>query len=151
MIWADNFYHSIQTLNMIYDYLFYKSYQLGQRSRNFDDMPVLAGVIWVSLCFILNLFTLKFILEAGGIINISIGVKYKYIFSLILILLLVFYYTYKGNYLCIIKKHEAMERRRGRSLHPIIVIASYYIISFLLGMVAALYRNGDWIFNNNST
>ncbi len=29
----------------IYNYLFYKSYQMGERSKNFEGMPILGGIL----------------------------------------------------------------------------------------------------------
>ena len=66
---------------MIYDYLFFKSYQLGKRSRNFEDIPVLAAVIWVGACFMFNIFTVAISLEVFGYSGSFIfDKKYKYIF-----------------------------------------------------------------------
>jgi high-affinity Fe2+/Pb2+ permease len=131
----------------IYNYLFYKSYQIGQRSGNFEGMPVLAGVIWVSFCAMLNLFTLYFLLE--GLLGVNQNLfkrEYKYIFALIWVLLLIFYYSYKERYKRIIAHYQDKERSKGKSLHPIIVIFLYYGLSFVLGTLAAMYRNGDGIF-----
>ena len=133
---------------MLYDYLFYKSYQLGKWSRNFEDIPVLAGVIWVGMCFTFNIFAFTFLLEGLGYINsVAFESKYKFIFSISLILLLIFYYMYKGRYKKIIEKYEEKERAKGKCPHPIIVIALYYVISFVLGTMAAMYKNGDGIFS----
>lgn len=132
---------------MIYDYLFFKSYQLGQRSRNFDDMPVLAGVIWVGTCFMFNIFTIEFLLEALGFsVSFVLDSINKFVFSLGLLLLLIFYYTYKGRYKRIIERYEEKERQARRGLHPIIVIFFYFAVSFLFAMLAAMYKNGDGIF-----
>lgn len=132
---------------MIYDYLFYKGYQIGKWSKNFDDMPALAGIIWVAFCFMLNIFTVTILFEAWGLSSsFSFESKYKYIFSLALVLLLIFYYTYNGRYKKIVERYEDKERNKGNSLHPIIVILTYLIISFGLGTIAAMYKNGDGIF-----
>jgi hypothetical protein len=133
---------------MIYDYLFFKSYQLGKRSRNFEDIPVLAGVIWVGTCFMFNVFTIAMLLESIGLSgNFIFEKKYKYIFSLSLVFLLIFYYSYKGRYKKIIKIYEEKERIKGKSFHPVLVIIFYYVASFLIGTLTAMYKNGDGIFN----
>ena len=41
----------------IYNYLYYKTYLLAQRSKNFDDIPVLGGMLFVIPCFMFNIFT----------------------------------------------------------------------------------------------
>ncbi|MFN6379727.1 MAG: hypothetical protein ACK4WD_10645 [Flavobacteriales bacterium] len=132
---------------MIYDYLFFKSYQLGKRSRNFEDIPVLAGVIWVGACFMFNIYTIAMLAEAlgysGGFVFEK---KYKYIFSLGLVLLLIFYYSYKGRYKTIIERYEEKERMKGKGIHPVLVITFYYVASFLIGMLTAMFKNGDGVF-----
>ena len=132
---------------MIYDYLFFKSYQLGKRSRNFEDLPVLAGVIWVGVCFMLNIFTIAILLEALGFSgNFVLDRKYKYIFSLLLVLILILNYSFKGRYKRIIEQYEEKERQASKGLHPVIVIIFYYALSFLLLLLAGMYKNGDGIF-----
>jgi len=130
----------------IYNYLFYKTYVLALRSKNFDDIPALGGLIFVVLCVIFNIFTLAFLFEGLGIIDdVSFKKEYKYVFSLALVLLLLWYYMYKGRYKKIVSYYE--QKNKGESqLHPIIVIIIYYGISFGLGMLAAMYKNHDWIF-----
>jgi formate hydrogenlyase subunit 3/multisubunit Na+/H+ antiporter MnhD subunit len=133
---------------MIYNYLFYKGYQLGKWSKNFDDIPVLAGVMWVCACFIFNLFTIAFLLEGSGITgNLIFDRKYKFIFSLLLVLILIFYYAYKGRYKKIVEKYEDKERNTGKGLHPLIVVTIYFVISFGLMMIAGMYKNNDGIFS----
>lgn len=130
----------------IYNYLFYKTYVLALRSKNFDDIPALGGLIFVVLCVMFNIFTLTFLFEGLGIIDdVSFKKEYKYVFSLTLVLLLLWYYMYKGRYKKIVSYYE--QKNKGESqLYPIIVIIIYYGISFGLGMLAAMYKNHDWIF-----
>jgi hypothetical protein len=63
----------------VYNYLFYKSYQLALRSKNFDDMPTLGGIIFVVACIMFNIFTVSLALEGFGISNISFKKEYKYL------------------------------------------------------------------------
>lgn len=129
----------------IYNYLFYKTYLLAQRSRNFNDMPALGGLVFVSLCLILNLFTVIGLLERLNInTHIEFRKEYKYIFSLSIVVLLLFYYLYKGRYKKIIESFE--QKKGGIKLHPVIVIVIYYGISVFLMFLAATYKNQDWIF-----
>lgn len=129
----------------IYNYLFYKSYLLAQRSKNFDDVPVLGGLVFVILCFILNIFTVIGLLEGLDIdTHIEFKREYKYIFSLSIVVLLLLYYIYKGRYKRIIERFE--QKDAGLKLHPVIVIIVYYGISIFLMLLAATYKNRDWIF-----
>jgi len=130
----------------IYNYLFYKSYLLAQRSRNFDDIPVLGGLIFVAACVMFNIFAISFLLVGAGLIDVDFEEKYKYPFSFGLIGILLFYYLYKGKYKRIVAKNSARSKH-GLQIHPILVIIFYYVISFLIMLVAGMYKNNDWIFS----
>jgi len=108
-------------------------------------MPALGGLVFVSLCLILNLFTVIGLLERLNInTHIEFRKEYKYIFSLSIVVLLLFYYLYKGRYKKIIESFE--QKKGGIKLHPVIVIVIYYGISVFLMFLAATYKNQDWIF-----
>jgi len=129
----------------IYNYLFYKTYILTQRSGNFDDVPVLGGLLFVLPCLMFNIFTVFMLLDAWGVnTGMEFKKEYKYIFTFSLMGFLLIYYLYKGRYKKIIEKYEQKERKK--TLHPIIVIIIYYGVSFCLGMLAAMFKNQDWIF-----
>jgi len=130
---------------IIYDYLFYKTYSLSRCSKNFDDVPVLGGLLFILPCLMFNIFTI-FMLLSALIENTSIEFRkeYKYFFTFTLLILLLFYYLYKGRYKRIIEKFESKDKKLY--LHPIIVIIMYYGISFGLLLLAGMYKNQDWIF-----
>jgi hypothetical protein len=130
----------------MYNYLFYKAYQAGKRSGNFEDMPLLAGVLWVGLCLIFNFFSLCFILEKYEIIRIKIDTRYKYIFALGVTLLLIIYYSTGNRSSLIIEKYENKERLAGKSLNPILIVYLYLIMSFLIGTLCAMFKNGNGLF-----
>jgi len=137
---------------MIYDYLFYKGHQLAKKSKNWEDTPMLFAIMIISWCIILNLGTLLFLIEGlnkrnlefGGVI--SILNDYRYIFGGVVVLLIWLYYVYKGRWKRIVAKFEAKEEGRKNNIHPVIIVVAAYIVSFLLGMFAAMYKNGDGIF-----
>lgn len=137
---------------MIYDYLFYKGYQLAKKSKNWEDTPMLFAIGIIGWCIILNLGTLLFLIEGlnkgnlefGGVI--SFLNHFRYIFGVVVVLLIWLYYSYKGRWKRIIVKFEAKEEGRKNNIHPVIIIVAAYIVSFLLGMFAAMYKNGDGIF-----
>lgn len=129
----------------IYNYLFYKTYLLSQRSKNFDDVPALGGLLFVAPCLMFNIFTIFGLLDAWGVnTGIEFKKEYKFIFSISLVVILLLYYLYKGRYKRIIEKFE--QKKKGISIHPIIVILIYYGISFGLLLLAGMYKNHDWIF-----
>lgn len=129
---------------MIYDYLFFKSYQLALKSKNFDDTPVLGGIWGVLPCAMLNFITLILLIdtifrksiESSGILSIG-----RYIFGVIFVLSLLFYYKTGGRWKKIIEKYESREKIKGRSIHPVIVLVSAYAVSVIIINIAAMYRN----------
>lgn len=110
-------------------------------------MPVLGGIIFLVLCLMFNLFTIMLTLEGFGLIDINLDKKYKYLFSLALVLIVLFYYLQGNRYERIIEHYHKMEIRQGVGLHPVLVIAFYYISSFGLLLLAGLFKNGNWIFS----
>jgi len=129
----------------IYNYLFYKTYLLAQHSKNFEDIPALGGLLFVAPCLMFNIFTVFGLLDAWDVnTGIVFRKEYKYIFSISLVVILLLYYLYKGRYKRIIEKFE--QKKKGISIHPIIVIIIYYGISFGLLLLAGMYKNHDWIF-----
>lgn len=129
----------------IYNYLFYKTYILSQRSKNFDDVPVLGGLLFILPCMMFNIFTIFMLLSAWDIYTgIEFKKEYKYIFTFFLLIFLLLYYLYKGRYKRIVEKYK--QKEKGISIHPIIVIIVYYGVSFGLLLIAGMYKNHDWIF-----
>ncbi len=91
----------------IYNYLFYKSYLLAQRSRNFDDTPVLGGIIFVVGCLMFNIFTMFGLLEGFDIrTGIEFRKEYRFVFSISLVLLILWFYMHNGRYKKIISYYE---------------------------------------------
>lgn len=130
----------------IYNYLFFKGYQLAVRSRNFDGMLVFGAISFVVLCIMFNIFTVFLLLEGLGWVAVSFEKEYKFPFILGLVLVILFYYLYKERYKKILERCEQKERVRGIALHPVLVFIMYYGINFGLMLLAGLYKNGDWIF-----
>lgn len=129
----------------IYNYLFYKTYILAKHSRNFDDTPVLGGIIFVVACMMFNTFTVAQVLEGVGVMDVEFKDKYKFPFAFALVGLFLGYYLFKGRYKKIIEKYNSNKSGKFQ-LHPIFVIIIYYGVSFCLLLLAGLYKNQDWIF-----
>ena len=130
---------------IIYNYLFYKTYLLTQRSKNYEDVPYLGGIMVVAVCVMFNIFTVVGLLNAWGVnTGIEFKKENKYIFVFSLMGFLFLYYLYKGRYKKIIEKFK--QKERGIKLHPVIVIVIYYVVSFGLLLLAGMYKNHDWIF-----
>jgi len=109
-------------------------------------MPALGGIIFVIACLMFNIFTIAIFLEGIGFLeDYPFKEKYKYPFVFSLVFIVLFYYLYKGRYKKIIEKYEELNKGKIQ-IHSIIVIIIYYLISFVLLLLAGLYKNHDWIF-----
>jgi len=132
----------------IYNYLYYKTFLLAKKSKNFEDIPVLGGIMFLMLCVMFNLFALILFIEGLGFrTGLDFKPEYKYPFCIGLVCLLLFYYSYKGRYKKIVEYYEN-RKDKGINIHPIIVIIFYLIVSFGLLLLAGLFKNRDWIFAN---
>ena len=91
----------------LYDFVFYASYKQGIKNRNYDDIPILGGILSVSFCLMMNFITLLVVIHR------LFGIKFFefdkigiIIFAIIWVALLYFYYSYNGRYKRIIEKIE---------------------------------------------
>lgn len=144
MIPSDNY--SIENMIKIYDIIFYASYKIMKKSKNFDDFPVLGGVIYVSVCLLLNIGTVLLLLER--IFNISLlnfsPERYsigKIIFATLIVILPMVYYNWKGRYKKIIQYYN-----NKKMISNWVIVIFFIIVSFILLLLAGLFRNRDWIF-----
>ena len=132
---------------MFYDYLFYNSYLLAKKSKNFDDEPILGGVFCVFPCLIINSFTVLMFLEAKQVIPESWGeVDIHFLLGLFLVIATYYYYKYDGRWKKVVQKYEAKEKEKGRLIPPIAIFILYYVGSLLALQVVGQYKNGDWLF-----
>lgn len=139
----------------IYNYLFYISYVAAKKSKNFDDIPVLGGIIYPLGCLLMNIGALFFLIEGiGERIGLDIDfdvlvyfqMRYKWVISFGSVLLMMFYYLYKGKYKRIIKYYE--DRKNKLIQIPAFIVISIYVVSsFGIILLAALFRNRHWIFS----
>ena len=115
----------------IYDLLFYASYKLAQKSRNFDNTPVLGGIVMVFTCIMINILTIFCLLANFHIYTLQMSIhRYtvKKVLFLILVMTFLFcYYKWKGRYKRILAKYE-----NKKTLHPWLIIIIYWSISVAL-------------------
>lgn len=126
----------------MYNYLFYNSYVLAKKSGNFNEEPILGGILFVIPCFLFNFFSVQNLFIYFGILNnpiIEIQKPYTWIISLIIVCLVFLYYKSGGRSIKIINKYQNKYQR----LHPLFVIYSIYILSFLVLLFSAMLKNGD--------
>lgn len=135
---------------MIYDHLFYKAYLVSKRSRNFNDSPLLPGIMWVSICLLLNLSAVIIYIE--GLLNrgfqddnIDSLIKYKYVVVLIMLIVGV-YYKYNNKWKRVIEKYTERDTINKPIVHPLIIVVCYYVVSGCLLLIAGMFKNKQWIF-----
>jgi len=121
---------------MIYDYIFFKSYQLGVKSKNFEGTPVLSGLMWLAPVLLFNALALN------SLISYMFKIKYvhhsrNYGFIIAIVLFIALSLYYRRRFARIIDKYEAAEREKGKSMHPLIVVISSFIISLCIMFAAA--------------
>lgn len=107
---------------------------MGVRSRNFDGLPVLAGMIMVSLNMIIHIVIFQMILQILDIgwfeylVNEEIWGRLLY---LSIFIAAYWYYAYKGRYKRIIERYNS-EKDTYWKRHPFVTIWLYTMISFII-------------------
>lgn len=131
---------------MIYNLLFIHSYILALRSKSNQDMPLFVPVMFVTACFIINMFSIVFFLEGTGISSPAIYDLNKYVIAPLLLGAVFFYYFHNKRYKRMYESYKA--KHNVPSLwHSIFIVVLYYIVSALIIFLCAFYRNKDWIFS----
>ena len=126
----------------MYNYLFYNSYVLAKKSGNFNEEPILGGILFVIPCFLFNFFSLQNLFIYSGILHnpiVEIQKPYTWVICLIIVFLVFMYYKSGGRSIKIINKYQ----NRSQRLPPLFVIYSIYILSFLVLLLSAMLKNGD--------
>lgn len=133
----------------IYNLLIYNGYLLAVKSRNFEGLPILGSLMYVAPCIMLNIFALLLFLQGLDIFSgINLPENFKFVFSGILLLILTLYYSINNRFKKIIERYK-IKYRNKKQVHPIIIFFIYFIISFLLLIVAGAFYNKSWIFTAN--
>jgi len=132
----------------LYNILFYYSYLLGLRSKNNRDSPLFFAIPIVTICFMFHTFSIFLLLEGMGIIGeINIFSKEnKLIGSLFFVSIVALYYLFNKRYKKIYSLYNSRKNQTAKTSTAILIVVSYYVISFGILLVSALYKNKDWIF-----
>lgn len=130
---------------MIYNFLFYNAYKLAKKSGNFNNTPVLGGGIFVAIVFILNLFSLLFVLEGLQITYFEYNREYSLYVGFSFLTLFLMYYGVDKRYIKIVDSFEKKNIPKSSSFQ-LFVVFCYYLITFILLLISGLFKNKDWIF-----
>lgn len=129
----------------IYDLLFYASYKLAQKSGNFDDAPILGGLVFVVVSFSFNLLSIYFILHRFNLMTINFP-KQRYapvnvLLAVSIMLFLFIYYKYKNRYKRIVSKYE-----NKKLLNSWWIVIIYSITSGAIMILSGMFMTKYWIF-----
>ena len=135
----------------MYDYLFYKSYTLAKRLKNWEDAPILFSTSVLGFGLIMNIATILFVVE--GIVGeskldlspaIATINRFKYIFGALMMFIVYSYYSHNNRGEKIVSKYE--NKKANIKLPAILVLIVYYFGSSFIAMLSAMFRNGDGFF-----
>lgn len=141
------FITSWRTINamMLYNHLFLHCYFLALKSKSNKDMPFFIPFMFVLLCFIMHLFTIT--LFISGVTNTESFFKseHRYYWVVIFMILITVSYLYKGRYKNILAKAK-LNKAKKSIWSSVFIVLLYYFGSAGMMLLAALYKNKDWIF-----
>lgn len=129
----------------LYNQLFLHGYMLAIRSSNNKDLPFFTPFMLVLMCFIMHLFTVSMFLNGIGSRYHILESGNKYFFVIIFMIVIAWSYLYKSKYKSILEK--AKSKSKISILSSVFFVAIYYLFSAALMLIAALFKNKDWIFN----
>lgn len=129
---------------IFYNFLFYKGVELGIKTRNYADTPLLGGLSITAPTLAFNLISIWMALDVFDIYTVSFSIN-KYLGSVLFLSILTFYYGFKSRYKVIIEKFDR-KRQKGNiyDLHPALIIVPTLLISaglmFLLIYIASIKK-----------
>jgi hypothetical protein len=102
----------------------------------------------ITMCLIFNVGTILFLLQGMGILSDAnlFPEEARLIGALIFLGIVSGYYLVNGRYKKIYSRFKAKENRPPKTWYSILIVVSYYLLSFSLLLLTALYKNRDWIF-----
>jgi hypothetical protein len=131
----------------IYDLLFYASYKVMKKSGNFDDMPLLGGIVMLLPCVGFNLVTIGLLLEGFHIYTVDTsGPRYtpgNILFVISLMAFLLLYYKWHDRYKKIVAKYDSR-----KTWNPWLIIVIYSLLSFFIVFMAGFFETRVWIFKD---
>ena len=137
----------------MYTFIFYHSYRLALRLKEWNDTPILFSTMSLGTCVVFHLGAILFLVEATWAKRGSFDAIFqfmevgRYIVAVAVVGGIYLYYARNGRGEKIYKRiSENPNRNLVYNINPMLAVSAAYVLSFLAGMVAAMYRNGDGIF-----
>lgn len=134
----------------MYNFLIYHAHLIAIRSESNREHPFFAPLLVVTMCFLLNMGSLTFLIEGlfGSKFAFIDSIKTYRIFYALGFSGLVFgYYLIGGRYNRIVNEKFELDKQNSiqRKLLPsILVVLAYYVISGFILFLTAQFRNQTW-------
>ncbi|MBR6936192.1 MAG: hypothetical protein IKH63_01245 [Prevotella sp.] len=120
---------------LLCNYLFYKGYELGIKTKSYKDIPVFGGVLIVGIWIILNLESILLLLY--HFFHISLPPINRFFSAFVTVNALLIYYSYKGRGRKIVERFDQMNHPIYR-LNPFMaVFGSLILASITLAFVGS--------------
>ena len=133
---------------VFYNPLFIAMYGLALKSKSNRDMPIFPPLIVVTLCLMFNVFAVMFLLEGFQIIAKNYFLKeWRLIGTSVFLGLTYLAYGYRGRGKRIFEKYKAKRTKEPKTANQIFISLIYFLLSGALLLLAALFKNKDWIFS----
>lgn len=120
---------------LLYNYLFYKGYELGMKTKSFGDIPVFGSVLIVGIWIILNLESILLLLS--HFFHISHLPINRYIGAFVTVNALLIYYLYKGHGRKIVERYDQLNHPIYRVSPFIAVFGALTLATFILIFVGS--------------
>jgi hypothetical protein len=104
-------------------------------------MPIFWPLMVVGMCFIFNLGALFFLLDALGVMETPDIEGMEWLVGLVVLGLFAFYFLWNKRY-----KKIVTGRAFPKRWQSVIFVAVFYVLSFMLMLLAGMYKNQDGIF-----
>ena len=132
----------------IYNPLFFHIYELALHSKSNRDMPLFITVSVISSCFMFNVGSIVFLLQGAELIASEnlFPKSGKIVGALLFLGWVTGYYLYKNRYKSIYGMYKSRYLKPFNVWKSVLVVVVYYLASFAILLLSALYKNGDWIF-----
>ncbi len=130
---------------IFYNYLFLHGYILALRSKSNKDMPFFFPFMLVVLCFIMHIFTITLIISGATSQASFLKSEHRYYWVITFMVVVSASYLYKGRYKKILDKAK-LNKAQKSIWSSVFIVFIYYFGSAGMMLLAALYKNKDWVF-----
>jgi len=116
---------------MVYNFIFYRSFKLNIRSRNFNSTPIIAGLTWVVPSLILNLLTHYTVLSIVFKLD-DIVYSRPVSFALGAVTCVLLFIYYKKRFKRIIEKYKEKSSGEPSRILSSLIVFGFFAFSFFI-------------------